>query len=359
MKTHIKIAFAALAMTAVLAGCATSQPYYGQPYPQNPPPQQGQPPAQQQGMSKTGKGALIGALAGVAAGLLSGDDATERRQRALVGAGVGGLAGAAIGNYQDRQERALREQMAGTGVDVVRDGNNITLNMPSGITFDFDKSNLKPEFYPVLDNVAQDAAGVQPDHRRGGRSYRQRRQRRLQPEAVRTACQRGVELPDRSWPQPRSFHRGRRRREPPGGEQRLRIRSRAEPSCRDHAGADRVLIRSLVFDLERAAFGRLFFICRSFRLRFALTPTPLPQAGEGLTVASGRGLHRRPGESPGPRPSTCPPITVIPAKAGIHGRCFAFASTSKIFCKTLNLISSSCANQRLALADTTSGPVQP
>lgn len=159
MKTQIKIAFAALAMTAVLAGCATSQPYYGQQYPQGQypqnPPQQGQPPAQQQGMSKTGKGALIGALAGVAAGLLSGDDATERRQRALVGAGVGGLAGAAIGNYQDRQERALREQMAGTGVDVVRDGNNITLNMPSGITFDFDKSNLKPEFYPVLDNVAR------------------------------------------------------------------------------------------------------------------------------------------------------------------------------------------------------------
>ncbi|QSX75724.1 OmpA family protein [Lysobacter arenosi] len=160
MKTQIKIAFAALAMTAVLAGCATSQPYYGQQYPQgqypqSAPPQQGQPPAQQQGMSKTGKGALIGALAGVAAGLLSGDDATERRQRALVGAGVGGLAGAAIGNYQDRQERALRDQMAGTGVDVVRDGNNITLNMPSGITFDFDKSNLKPEFYPVLDNVAR------------------------------------------------------------------------------------------------------------------------------------------------------------------------------------------------------------
>ncbi len=160
MKPHIKIAFAALAMTAVLAGCATSQPYYGQQYPQgqypqSAPPQQGQPPAQQQGMSKTGKGALIGALAGVAAGLLSGDDATERRQRALVGAGVGGLAGAAIGNYQDRQERALRDQMAGTGVDVVRDGNNITLNMPSGITFDFDKSNLKPEFYPVLENVAR------------------------------------------------------------------------------------------------------------------------------------------------------------------------------------------------------------
>ena len=78
-------------------------------------------------MSKTQKGAWIGAAVGVAAGLLSGGDATERRQRALVGAGVGGLAGGAIGNYQDRQERALRERMAGTGVDVVRQGDNITL----------------------------------------------------------------------------------------------------------------------------------------------------------------------------------------------------------------------------------------
>ncbi len=159
MKNPIKTALIALAATAMLAGCATSGGgYYGgqpQPYPQQtPPPQQGQ-PAQQQGMSKTSKGAIIGALAGVAAGLLSGDDATERRQRALVGAGVGGLTGAAIGNYQDRQERALREQMAGTGVDVVRQGDNITLNMPSGITFDFDKYALKPEFYPVLDDVAR------------------------------------------------------------------------------------------------------------------------------------------------------------------------------------------------------------
>ncbi len=155
MKTPIKLVFAAMAMTAVLAGCATSGGgYYGQqqqPYPPQNPPAQGE----QQGMSKTSKGAIIGALAGVAAGLLSGDDATERRQRALVGAGVGALSGAAIGNYQDRQERALREQMAGTGVDVVRQGDNITLNMPSGITFDFDKSALKPQFYPVLDDVAR------------------------------------------------------------------------------------------------------------------------------------------------------------------------------------------------------------
>ncbi len=151
MKTPIRLAITAAIATSMLAGCATTAGYndpYGQP-------QQGQQGyGETSGMSKTQKGALIGALAGVAAGLLSGDDATERRQRALVGLGVGGLAGGAIGNYQDRQERALRDSMQGTGVDVVRQGDNITLNMPSNITFDFDKSDLKPAFYPVLDQVA-------------------------------------------------------------------------------------------------------------------------------------------------------------------------------------------------------------
>ncbi|WP_082607068.1 OmpA family protein [Lysobacter sp. Root983] len=153
MKAQIKIAMAAAAMTALLAGCATGGGGYygGQPQGQYP---QGQYPQERQGMSRTQKGALIGALAGVAAGLLSGDDATERRQRALIGAGVGGLAGGAIGNYQDRQERALRERMAGTGVDVVRQGDNITLNMPSNITFAFNSASLESQFYPVLDNVA-------------------------------------------------------------------------------------------------------------------------------------------------------------------------------------------------------------
>ena len=103
----------------------------------------------------TRTGALIGAGIGAVAGLLSGGDAVERRQRALVGAGIGGLAGGGIGAYQDRQEAALRRDLQGTGVDVVRQGDNITLNMPGNVTFDFDSASVKPQFMPVLDNVAQ------------------------------------------------------------------------------------------------------------------------------------------------------------------------------------------------------------
>ena len=138
-KTSMIAGFAAAGLALAISGCAT---YTGQTSAPDDP-------------NRTQRGALIGAAIGAAAGLLSGDDAVERRQRALVGVGVGALAGGAVGAYQDKQEAELRRQMAGTGVDVVREGDNITLNMPSGITFDFDSATLKPQFAPVLDNVAQ------------------------------------------------------------------------------------------------------------------------------------------------------------------------------------------------------------
>src|SRR5690606_26117123 len=124
-----RVLIATAVSAALLAGCATTGGgYYGSN------PQQSDP---NEDVNRTQRGALIGAAVGAVAGLLSGDDATDRRQHALIGAGVGGLAGGAIGRYQDNQERALRERMQGTGVDVVREGDHITLDMPEAITFAF------------------------------------------------------------------------------------------------------------------------------------------------------------------------------------------------------------------------------
>lgn len=134
----------ALVSAIALSACATGGSYVQQD-------QYGNPTQQQ---NKTGRGALIGAAIGAAAGLITGNSATERRQHAMIGAGIGALSGAAIGNYQDRQERALRERTANTGIDVKREGDNITLNLPDGVTFDFGKSTLKPEFYSALNGVA-------------------------------------------------------------------------------------------------------------------------------------------------------------------------------------------------------------
>ena len=145
--TRLKLVGLAVAMTTMLGACATTGNGYS-----NPPPQS---QTGQQDVNHTQRNAIIGAAVGAVAGLLSGDDATERRQRALVGVGVGGLAGGAIGAYQDKQERELRERMQGTGVGVVRQGDNITLSMPGNITFAFNDASLQPQFQPVLDDVAR------------------------------------------------------------------------------------------------------------------------------------------------------------------------------------------------------------
>ncbi len=139
IKNSLKAGIATAIAATMLAGCAT---YTGQTTDPNDP-------------NRTQRGALIGAGIGAVAGLLAGKDATDRRQKAMVGAGIGGLAGAGIGAYQDRQEAELRRQTAGTGVDVQRDGDVIKLNLPDGVTFDFNKTEVKPQFYPALNAIAR------------------------------------------------------------------------------------------------------------------------------------------------------------------------------------------------------------
>ncbi len=133
-----KSLFAIAAIAAILSGCETLDPYTGE-----------------SETSKATKGALIGAAAGVVAGLMSGDDAVERRQHALIGAGIGALAGGAVGNYMDKQEAELRAELQGTGVSVTRIGDNITLNMPGNVTFDTDSAALRPQFFGVLNSVGK------------------------------------------------------------------------------------------------------------------------------------------------------------------------------------------------------------
>lgn len=127
-----------LATATILVGCTTLDPY-----------------TRDQKTSKATKGALIGAAAGAVVGLVSGDDAVERRQRALLLAGVGALAGGAVGYYMDRQEAKLRQELEGTGVSVTRIGENITLNMPGNVTFATDSSDLNGNFYSVLNSVGK------------------------------------------------------------------------------------------------------------------------------------------------------------------------------------------------------------
>jgi outer membrane protein OmpA-like peptidoglycan-associated protein len=100
--------------------------------------------------SKAVKGAGIGAAAGAVAGLLTKGDKLEN---ALIGAGVGALAGGGVGYYMDVQEAKLRQRLEGTGVSVTRVGDNITLNMPSSITFALNSADLNSQFFSALEGV--------------------------------------------------------------------------------------------------------------------------------------------------------------------------------------------------------------
>jgi outer membrane protein OmpA-like peptidoglycan-associated protein len=116
----------------VLSGC-TSNPYTGE---------------QQAG--KIGIGAGAGAATGAIAGQLIGHNTAATLVGAAIGAGVGG----AIGNYMDQQANMLRQQLQGTGVSVVKVGNEVQLIMPGDITFAVDRAEIKPNFYAVLNSVS-------------------------------------------------------------------------------------------------------------------------------------------------------------------------------------------------------------
>jgi outer membrane protein OmpA-like peptidoglycan-associated protein len=133
-----KLILAMAVVTVFVSGCETLDAY-----------------TREEQMSSATKGALIGAAAGAAVGLMSGDDAVERRQHALIGAGIGALAGGSIGYYMDKQEAELRAELEGTGVSVVRDGDNITLSMPGNVTFATNSSDLSPAFFDVLNSVGK------------------------------------------------------------------------------------------------------------------------------------------------------------------------------------------------------------
>lgn len=102
----------------------------------------------------------VGAVLGAGAGYLLGDVVGGRSDRAerIVGAGIGALAGGAVGAYMDRQEAELRRETAGTGVDIIRQGDELLLRMPAGITFDFNSYAIRPEFRSTLDEVARTLA---------------------------------------------------------------------------------------------------------------------------------------------------------------------------------------------------------
>lgn len=124
------------ASVALLAGC-TNNPYTGE--------------------REAGKAGVYGGIGAVSGAIIGAATSSkkDRAKGALIGATVGGAAGGGYGYYVDTQEAKLRQTLQGTGVQVQRDGNNLTLIMPGNITFASNSADLSSSFYPTLNSLVQ------------------------------------------------------------------------------------------------------------------------------------------------------------------------------------------------------------
>lgn len=113
---------------------------------------------------RTGGGAAIGSVGGAVLGGAAGGGRGAR-----TGAVLGGIAGA-VGGYiwsqrMEQQKRAIEDSAQGTGVSVTQTPDNqLKLDIPSDISFDINRAEIKPDFRPVLDRFAQTLAAHPETH---------------------------------------------------------------------------------------------------------------------------------------------------------------------------------------------------
>lgn len=107
--------------------------------------------------ASTGQRTAVGAGAGAAVGAGLGALIGDSSRAAAIGAGVGAVAGGIVGyNWQGVKNDMQQSGAASLGVDVTEmpDG-SLKVNIPSNVSFDTGKYDLKPALLPVLDSVAR------------------------------------------------------------------------------------------------------------------------------------------------------------------------------------------------------------
>jgi outer membrane protein OmpA-like peptidoglycan-associated protein len=129
-----KSLFGAIALTLIVSGCANMSP----------------------GQKGTATGAGIGAGLGA---IIGGTTGGGGGNRTAGGAVLGGAAGALIGNIwsnrMENQKRAMEQATQGTGVQVSQTADNrLKLEIPSDISFDTNRADIKSNFRPILDRFS-------------------------------------------------------------------------------------------------------------------------------------------------------------------------------------------------------------
>jgi len=133
----MKLSSFLLVVTLTLGACATDE--YGN----------------RRELTDAEKGGLIGAGIGVLAGL-----GAKNKQRAVIYGIVGGVTGAAVGNYMDNQKKdfelQLKDEMQHGEILVEKlPQNALMVTMTAQTSFDVNSAQIKPGFYSTLDKIAR------------------------------------------------------------------------------------------------------------------------------------------------------------------------------------------------------------
>jgi len=129
---HTKLVVS-LAAASLLSACATNDLGDNRPF------------------SKTEKGAVLGAVI----------NHKNRGKGALIGAVGGGLTGAGVGYYMDKQSKDLQRQLqpeiqrGEISIDKRASDNALVVSMTANTGFDSGSAELKPGYLPTLNKIAQ------------------------------------------------------------------------------------------------------------------------------------------------------------------------------------------------------------
>ena len=105
----------------------------------------------------TGTGAAIGAAAGavIGAATAGGNKGKSAATGAAVGAAVGAGGGYLWSKRMERQKAEMEQATQGTGVNVSQTSDNrLKLDIPSDVSFDTNRYDIKSNMRPVLDRFA-------------------------------------------------------------------------------------------------------------------------------------------------------------------------------------------------------------
>ena len=102
-------------------------------------------------LSKTQRDSAIGAGVGAVAGAVIGGGA----KGAVIGGALGGAGGYVWSKHMADKKAAMEQATQGTGVAVTQTADNqLKLQIPSDVSFDTGRSDIKPNLRPILDQFA-------------------------------------------------------------------------------------------------------------------------------------------------------------------------------------------------------------